>query len=91
MKRSKRLFISGAVQPVFFNQFVRENAEKLKLKGFVRKREDGRAEIFVEGDHEALEEMISICKKGPKHSMIKKVEEQDEKFQDFKDFRILSF
>ncbi len=91
MKKSKRLFISGAIQPVFFNQFVKDNAEKLNIRGFVRKREDGRAEVFLEGDHEAVEKMVSLCKRGPSHSMIKNVEEEDERFQDLKDFRVLSF
>ena len=91
MKKSKRFLITGSVQPVFFNQFIKENAEKLGIKGFVRKLEDGKIEVFIEGSIEAIEKMAPICRRGPSHSMIRKVEEKEEKFQDFKDFRILSF
>jgi hypothetical protein len=33
--------------------------------------------------------MVELCKKGPKHAMIKSVEEKEEKFQDFKIFKVL--
>ena len=91
MKKSKRLFITGNVQPVFFNQFIKENAEKLGVRGFIRNLSDGRVEIFIEGSTEAIERMEPLCKRGPQHSMIRKVEQQDERFQDFKEFKVLSF
>ena len=89
MKKSIRLYITGTVQGIFFRGFVKENAEKLNVKGFVRNLEDGRVEVFLEGDSDAVDKMIELCKKGPKHSMIRKVEEKTEKFQDFKTFKVL--
>lgn len=89
MKKSRRLYITGTVQDVFFRAFVKENAEKYNVKGFVRNLEDGRVEVFLEGDANDVNKMIEICKKGPKHSQIKKVEEKEEKFQDLKTFKIL--
>jgi len=89
MKKSIRLYITGIVQGVFFRGFVKENAEKLNIKGFVRNLEDGRVEAFLEGDADDVNKMIELCKKGPKHTQIKSVEEKDEKFQDFKTFKLL--
>ncbi len=89
MKKSIRLYISGIVQGIFFRAFVKENAEKHNVKGFVRNLEDGRVEIFLEGDVDNVDKMIEICKAGPKHSQIKNVEIKEEKFQDFKTFKIL--
>ena len=89
MKKSIRLYISGTVQGLFFRGFVKENAEKLNLKGFVRNLEDGRVEVFIEGNTDSIKKMIELCKKGPKHSEIKKIEEKVERFQDFKQFKIL--
>jgi acylphosphatase len=88
MKKSVRIFVAGSVQPLFFNQFIKDNADKLGVRGFVRKLEDGRIEIFVEGDMDSVNKMIPICKRGPPHSMIKSAEEKEERFQDFKDFKI---
>lgn len=89
MKKAVRLYIQGSVQGIFFRQFVQENAEKNDVKGFVRNLEDGRVEIFIEGDLDNVVKMIELCKKGQKHSQIRNVEEKDEKFQGLKEFKIL--
>lgn len=89
MKKSVRLYIEGTVQGVFFRPFIKENAERYDLRGFVRNLEDGRVEVFIEGNSENVNKMVEICKKGPKHSQIRKVVTKPEKFQDFKSFKIL--
>jgi acylphosphatase len=89
MKKSVRLYIIGSVQGVFFRAFVKENAERHNVKGFVRNLEDGRVETFLEGDTNDVDKMIELCKKGPKHSQIRKIEIKPEKFQDFKNFKVL--
>lgn len=89
MKKSIRLYITGTVQGVFFRAFVKENAEKNNVKGFVRNLEDGRIEIFLEGDAGDVNKMIELCKKGPKHSQIRKIEEKPERFQGMKTFKVL--
>ena len=89
MKKAIRIYITGTVQGVFFRAFIKENAERYNVKGFVRNLEDGRIEIFLEGNPNEVNKIIELCKKGPKHSQIKKVEIKDEKFQDFKTFKIL--
>jgi acylphosphatase len=89
MKKSVRLYIKGTVQGIFFRQFIKENAERYDVKGFVRNLEDGRVEVFAEGDIENVEKMIELCKVGPRHSRIENVEIKEEKFQDFKEFKLL--
>ena len=89
MKKSVRLYITGTVQGVFFRGFVKENAERHNVKGFVRNLEDGRIEVFLEGNVNDVNKVIELCKKGPKHSMIRKIEEKAEKFQDLKNFKVL--
>ena len=89
MKKAVRLFITGTVQGIFFRKFVKENADSNGVRGFVRNLEDGRIEIFLEGDKEKVDNMVQISKRGPAHSVIRKVEEKEEKFQDFKEFKIM--
>lgn len=89
MKKSVRLYIDGTVQGVFFRGFIKENAERHDVKGFVRNLEDGRVEVFLEGEIDNVDKMIGICQAGPKHSQIKKVEVKPERFQDFKTFKVL--
>lgn len=89
MKKSVRMYINGVVQDVFFRGFIKENAERHNVKGFVRNLEDGRVEIFLEGNNEDVDKVIELCKKGPKHAQISGIEIRPEKFQDFKTFKIL--
>ncbi len=89
MKKALRLYITGTVQGIFFRAFVKENAERYNVKGFVRNLEDGRIEIFLEGDANNVNKMIELCGKGPRHSQIKKVDMKPERFQDFKTFKVL--
>ena len=89
MKKSVRLFITGSVQGIFFRQFVKDKADKLGVRGYVRNLEDGRVEIFLEGSKENVDNMLEICKKGPPHSQIRNIEEKLESFQDFKEFKVL--
>ncbi|MCW8965086.1 MAG: acylphosphatase [Candidatus Pacearchaeota archaeon] len=91
MKKSVRLYINGTVQGVFFRRFIKENAEKLNVKGFTRNLEDGRVEVFLEGNIDEVKRMIELCKKGPRHAQIRSVEEKSEKFQDLKNFKLLHF
>jgi len=89
MKKALRLYITGTLQGIFFRAFVKENAERYNVKGFVRNLEDGRIEIFLEGDANNVNKMIELCGKGPRHSQIKKVDMKPERFQDFKTFKVL--
>jgi|TARA_Y100000310_G_scaffold344480_1_gene457477 acylphosphatase len=89
MKKSIRLYITGLVQGMFFRAFIKENAERLNVKGFCRNLEDGRVEVFLEGDSGEVNKMMELCKQGPKHSQVKKVQEKSERFQGLKNFKVL--
>ena len=91
MKKSVRLYIRGVVQGVLFRSFLKENAEKLDVRGFTRNLEDGRVEVFLEGDSDKVNEMVELCRKGPKHAQIRDIEVVPEKFQGLKGFKILHF
>ena len=89
MKKSIRLRLTGNVQGMFFEQFIKEQADKLGVKGFFRKLETGKVEIFAEGNTDVVNEMVAICRRGSQHTQIRNVEEKEERFQDFKDFRVI--
>jgi len=91
MKKAIRLYITGSLQSLFYRTFIKENADKLNVRGFLRNREDGRVEIFLEGNSENVDAMSLICKRGPKHAIIRSVEEKPERFQDFTEFKIIRF
>ncbi len=88
MKKAVRVYFSGIVQDIFFRANIKENAEKLDVKGFVRNLEDGRVEAFFEGNHNEVEKLIDLCK-AHKQAKIDNIEIKNEKFQDLKGFKIL--
>jgi len=91
MKKAVRVYIFGIVQGVFFRNFIKEQAELLNIKGYVRNKEDGSVEAWIEGNSDDVKKMIEKCKKGPKHAVIKRLDVVDENFHGFKDFKIIRF
>lgn len=89
MKKAVKVEIFGTVQGIFFRDFIKQNAEALEIRGYVRNKPDGSVEAWIEGNEDSVKKMIEICKKGPQHSIIKKVDIFDENFQGLKDFKIL--
>ena len=91
MKKAVRVYIYGTVQGVFFRTFVKDNADKLNLKGYVRNKEDGSVEAWFEGNTDDVNKMVEICKKGPEHAVIKRLDIVDESHQGLKKFKIITF
>lgn len=88
--KTLRIKIKGVVQGVFFRKFVKENAEELGVRGYVRNLEDGSIELVIEGKDEKVNELLDRCKKGPKHSEIKYIEVEEIKHQGLEGFKISS-
>lgn len=83
------VFISGYVQGVGFRYFVRSNAKKLGIVGWVRNTEDNGVETVFCGDKKKIEEMLSLCRKGPMLADVKQFGFEWETPEVFKDFLIL--
>ncbi len=81
------LLISGFVQGVGFREFVRRQAKKVGVVGWVRNLSDNRVEVVAQGSEENLNKLIKICSKGHFFSEVKNVsiESQDvsEEFESF--------
>ena len=91
MIKSKRVLISGSIQAVFFKQFIKDEAEKVNVRGHVRGLEDGKIEVFLEGDNVAVDNLVTLCRSNSRYAQVRSLELKDEKFQDSKDFKILKF
>jgi acylphosphatase len=82
------VFISGYVQGVSFRYFIKSNAQKLGLTGWVRNTEDGGIEAVFSGDKKRIEEMITLCKQGPFLADVKQVGFEWEEAEEFTEFTI---
>jgi acylphosphatase len=84
-----RILVSGYVQGVGFRQFLKHNATKLNVVGWVRNLPDGRVEAILEGEEEKVKKMIDLCHKGPFLASVKNVEVENLSEQLFKSFDII--
>ncbi len=83
-----RIYVLGFVQGVGFRRFVKKNALKLGLKGYVTNLIDGRVGIVVNGSKENIEKLLKICEKGTFFSDVKSVSIDWEEEEEFGDFQI---
>ncbi|NUP09982.1 MAG: acylphosphatase [Polyangiaceae bacterium] len=83
------LVVRGRVQGVFFRASAQREAKRLGLTGWVRNRQDGSVEMCVEGDEEALKEIVAWAHRGPTAARVEKVDVRWRSYTgEFPDFRI---
>lgn len=87
MKRI-HLIIKGHVQGVFFRKFIKDNADKLRINGWVKNEKD-YVEAVLEGKSKAIEEMLKLCNKGPKGAIISIINFKEEPLKKENSFKII--
>lgn len=70
-----RLRVTGRVQGVGFRWFVREEARRLGLAGWVRNAPDGSVELEVHGPASDIEHVRHAVARGPSGAAVVEVEE----------------
>jgi acylphosphatase len=73
---ARRYFVSGMVQGVGFRYFTQDEAERLRLSGYVRNLRDGRVEIYAIGSAENLALLRTLLERGPRGAMVQHVAEE---------------
>ena len=80
--------VSGRVQGVFFRDSVRRLAEQHGLGGWVRNTWDGTVEAVFEGDAEAVESLVRLCREGPRGAEVLRAEVREEEPEGLAGFEI---
>ena len=88
MTIARHVSVTGRVQGVFFRAWTREQADALGVTGWVRNCPDGRVDIHVEGDDAAVEQMISLLRRGPPAARVENVRLWDVEPCDFDGFEV---
>ncbi|MEK7505545.1 MAG: acylphosphatase [Patescibacteria group bacterium] len=65
--------VSGRVQLVMYRDFVRRQAKRLGLLGFVQNEKDGSVKIVAEGKETELKKLIELLHKGSFLSRVESV------------------
>ncbi len=65
--------VAGRVQGVGFRWFVRAEAERLGLGGWVANEPDGTVRVVAEGDPDAISELVARLGEGPRGARVASV------------------
>ncbi len=71
--KSFHLIISGGVQGIGYRAWLKRQAEKLAIVGWVKNREDGAVEAVIQGDGKNLKQLIQKAKQGPEVGWVESV------------------
>ena len=75
MVKQLHAVVRGRVQMVGFRYFVLEEAQALRLTGWVRNGADGQTvEVVAEGSEERLERLEAALRDGPRLAQVKTVD-----------------
>ena len=86
---ARRFIISGMVQGVGYRFFAMRAAARHQVLGTVRNLPDGRVEVLVEGDRDAMDAFKTELATGPMMAEVTDIEETDLTVTGrYRDFRI---
>ena len=69
MKRI-RIIVTGIVTGVGFRWWLKVEAEKRNLHGFVKNRTEDEVEALLLGHEKDVEDVVRLCRKGPTSSNV---------------------
>lgn len=75
MKIARKFYISGLVQGVGFRFFTQRAAAKHQVRGYVKNLEDGRVEVYAEGEEKAIKAFYEDILTGPNYARVEEIEE----------------
>jgi len=74
----KRVRAHGRVQGVFFRDSVRRAADAAGVAGWAANRPDGTVEAVFEGQADAVDRLVELCRAGPGHAEVSRLDVADE-------------
>ena len=84
----KRVRAHGRVQGVFFRDTVRRAAESGGVAGWARNCADGTVEAVFEGPEDAVERLVELCRSGPGHADVSRLDVTGEEPEGLNGFRV---
>ena len=76
MKRI-HIIVTGTVTGVGFRWWLKMEAEKRNIHGFVKNRTEDEVEAVLFGSEKNVDDILKICRKGPTSSKVKSIKIED--------------
>jgi acylphosphatase len=70
----RRVVVHGRVQGVGFRYSLARAAETRGVAGWARNRGDGTLEAVFEGEPEAVESLVGLCREGPRGAEVERAD-----------------
>jgi acylphosphatase len=83
---ARHLVIRGRVQGVGFRFYMRAEAVRLGVAGWVRNRSDGSVEALVQGEQGSVDRLIAWTRRGPSSAKVTDVEIEERTPDTLEDF-----
>ena len=84
----RRVIVRGRVQGVGFRYSVARAAQSRGVAGWVSNRPDGTVEAVFEGEPEAVDSLVRVCRDGPRSAAVDRVDVVDEEPEGFSRFAV---
>ncbi len=84
----RRITAAGRVQGVFFRDSTRQAGERRGVAGWVRNTGDGTVEAVFEGEPDAVEALIELCRAGPGHATVERLDVAEEEPEGLSGFQV---
>lgn len=65
--------IYGIVQGVFYRSSLKDEADRLFVKGWTRNLPDGSVEALLQGPNSKVQKVLDWCKTGPRNAQVDSV------------------
>ncbi len=85
---ARHVSITGHVQGVFYRAWLRDEADRIGVTGWVRNCPDGRVEAHVEGEAAAVEQIVERLRQGPSSAQVDAVRLWDVEPCEFDGFEV---
>ena len=83
MKRI-HIIVTGTVTGVGFRWWLKMEAEKRNIHGFVKNRTEDEVEALLLGHEKDVEDVVKLCRKGPASSKVESIKIEDYQQEYFK-------
>ncbi|HKH18429.1 MAG TPA: acylphosphatase [Solirubrobacteraceae bacterium] len=84
----RRVHAHGRVQGVFFRDSLRRAAQREGVAGWAANRPDGTVEAVLEGEADAVDRLVELCRSGPGHADVQRLDVADEEPEGLDGFRV---